>query len=51
MVINRVGPLSSAKVIGLLYAPLIARTVRAAVRAEREKEYVAAALRCGRIQA
>jgi peptide/nickel transport system permease protein len=30
-------------VIGLLYAPLIARTVRAAVRAEREKEYVAAA--------
>lgn len=30
-------------VIGLLYAPLIARTVRAAVRSEREKEYVAAA--------
>lgn len=30
-------------VISLLYAPLIARTVRAAVRAEREKEYVAAA--------
>lgn len=30
-------------VIGLLYAPLIARTVRAAVRAEREKEYVAVA--------
>lgn len=30
-------------VIGLLYAPLIARTVRAAVRAEREKDYVAAA--------
>jgi peptide/nickel transport system permease protein len=30
-------------VIGLLYAPLIARTVRAAVRTEREKEYVAAA--------
>lgn len=34
-------------VIGLLYAPLIARTVRAAVRAEREKEYVAAAQLAG----
>lgn len=34
-------------VIGLLYAPLIARTIRAAVRAEREKEYVAAAQLAG----
>lgn len=30
-------------VIGLVYTPLIARTVRAAALAEREKEYVAAA--------
>jgi peptide/nickel transport system permease protein len=29
--------------VGLLYAPLVARTVRAAVRAERELDYVSAA--------
>jgi peptide/nickel transport system permease protein len=30
-------------VIGLVYAPLVARTVRTAVRAQRERDYVAAA--------
>ncbi|GLS22227.1 peptide ABC transporter permease [Labrys miyagiensis] len=30
-------------VIGLVYAPLVARTVRTAVRAERERDYVSAA--------
>jgi peptide/nickel transport system permease protein len=30
-------------VIGLVFTPIVARTVRAAVLAEREKEYVAAA--------
>jgi peptide/nickel transport system permease protein len=45
MALTALGPSNATVVvvIGLLYAPLIARTVRAAVRAERSKEYVAAA--------
>jgi peptide/nickel transport system permease protein len=34
-------------VIGLVYTPLVARTVRTAVRAQRERDYVAAARRGG----
>ena len=45
LVITSVGPsnLTLILVIGLVYAPIIARTVRAAVLQEREMEYVAAA--------
>jgi peptide/nickel transport system permease protein len=45
LVITSLGPsnLTLIIVIGLVYAPIIARTVRAAVLQEREMEYVAAA--------
>jgi peptide/nickel transport system permease protein len=45
MVLAALGPSNTAVIvtIGLIFTPLIARTVRAAVLAERELEYVAAA--------
>ena len=45
LAITALGPskLTMILVVGVLFAPMIARTVRAAVLQERELEYVAAA--------
>jgi peptide/nickel transport system permease protein len=49
MVLVALGPsnLTVVLVIGIVYAPLVARTVRAAVRQQREFEYVSAARLAG----